>query len=45
MDPPEGVLGLNKEIQRKIIEIFFFRSTCFRCMKFGMASGAEGCIS
>ena len=44
MDPPQGVLGLNDRNTQENIESFFFRTTCPRCMKFGISSGAQGYI-
>ena len=43
MDPPQGVLDLNHRNTQENIEIFF-RTTCLRCMKFGIASGAQSRI-
>ena len=39
--PPQGVLGSNQRNTQKNIEIYFFRTTNLRFMKFGIASFPE----
>ena len=44
MDPPGAVLGFSHRNTQENVEIFFFRTTCLRCIKLGMVSGARGYI-